>query len=507
MRSLREMDVFDKGLLYEYGMNISGVTTRLRPDYCRLVEWKDVGWYLTWIVFRYCLGCATYEEALPFATADTMETYCLTKFYERRGRMYIGLGRDVLGEDAEEVFEVELSSNSTPEIQVWALKVALDILYHDVPPAKQIAVALAHPHPSGDPLQRRPKQLQAVQQRLTERKNLLYRKLTGTLLAFLFALSLLLSPCKADGIQYDPAGNVVPEGGMNSYQGVRVDTKEEALALEDRLIADGYVLFRKDRISERDWALLMMPDVHLLFQDWLEEDSYPPDRCHIYVYGKTYKSALSQLETQPYLEWYTELEFAVSTVLVNYLPFDARELVGTQSEIFNEKVKDTVAAWLLIRSPVNAEVRLKQVSTLQYYLFYVAADEPFLIRLPYGQYEVSVINAVLIYKDDGYFNLSPDATEQSPKELSLQALCEGYSVPAGDIAGKPNYSATAKNTFYGDEYRVELPDEGENKTSEPDSKQPPPFVWWLIGCGAAALLLISVFAIRYIKKVRRGGVV
>jgi hypothetical protein len=140
-------------------------------------------------------------------------------------------------------------------------------------------------------------------------------------------------------------------------------------------------------------------------------------------------------------------------------------------------------------------------------VFYVAAGEPFLVKLPYGAYEVSALNAIPVSQDDGFFALSHEETsEAEPKVVNLKALCDKYKVPNGDIAGKPNYSLTGNGGVYGDEYRVLVPTVEPEQKEEPQEKSIPAWVWWVLGGFGAAVVIAGCIVVSKVRKIRRGGV-
>lgn len=81
------LDVMDKNLLYEYAKVMSGQKKQLHmddhsekedsyyEDIRRLEQRRKTAYYLIWFVFRYLLGCKTYEETIPYQTKEILQKY------------------------------------------------------------------------------------------------------------------------------------------------------------------------------------------------------------------------------------------------------------------------------------------------------------------------------------------------------------------------------------------------------------------------------------------------
>lgn len=125
------LDSFNKNLIYTYVSCLSGKT--------RMMEWsldeedsdkKDELYckncfYLIWFLYRYILGCETYEEACEYATEEIMKKY---KLYSRlHNRMiYIGTNKEL------EFYKIE------------DMKIILEILYKRYALFQQIDCFMNH---------------------------------------------------------------------------------------------------------------------------------------------------------------------------------------------------------------------------------------------------------------------------------------------------------------------------------------------------------------------------
>lgn len=497
-------DKADFGLLYEYALTLTGSTSKLEPSYCdaSITTWKNVGFYLTYFVFRYVLDCKSYEEALEVLSLDVLERYSIKHFYTKPGRMMIGIGSEEIGMTEEEIkesgiptFEAELSGNQSEPAILWGAEVALDILYHDIPPEKQVETALAHP--SKTAYTSRNKTMQSV----LDAMNTFARKAFIWLLVPLMTLMLSMSHAKADEIRFDPDGNFVADGGINHYDGQSCQSREETKELEQRLSDKGFVLFEKGYISDEEYDL--MAD-YVLPPYWRDEQNYPPQKHHIYVPADSYYDALNQIREGGATYWYTDLELSFGTVMIDYFTWDQIDLIGTESHSINELVDPDFVAYLEITSPVSCEVKLTQNYTGQYFMLYVANDKPLMVGISEGIYTVSAINDSGISMSDGYLVLEHERdTVENPMKYSLSKLTNKYGIHDSDISDKPNLDINSDGTF-GDSYKTDVQEEKQQTAKKSDKNIASKGIKWIVGGSLILLVLVGVGIFIYYKRNRRG---
>lgn len=149
------LDKLDKNLLYVYAksLNVKGATyfSRVLFDTTYKFEgdvyqkeekkelylaekWRETAYYLLWFVYRYVLGCETYEDAVKYATLEILEKYKLAHFFKKR-HIYIGVYK------TNAIYLYNLYSDKT---NMEDVKIALDILYNRYDFCEQLECYVRH---------------------------------------------------------------------------------------------------------------------------------------------------------------------------------------------------------------------------------------------------------------------------------------------------------------------------------------------------------------------------
>ncbi len=151
MKEWAYLDTMNYNLLYAYAEVLSGKKSRIewtllaeqRETREDLAEWERENeaekaketrrkniWYLFYVVFRYVLGCETYEEALAYADYETLKKFRLSQYLQTKA-LFIGFG--------EYTFHFDTNLKCKEDIDI-----ILDILYHRIVGIDQFACALTH---------------------------------------------------------------------------------------------------------------------------------------------------------------------------------------------------------------------------------------------------------------------------------------------------------------------------------------------------------------------------
>lgn len=100
------LEKMDKNLLYDYVGTLTGKIRRLRIEektdnsfeeqYRQDEKIKNRAYYLIWFVYYYVLECKTLEQALGYADEDTLKTFHLNNFFNKKQpAIYLGIDKDI----------------------------------------------------------------------------------------------------------------------------------------------------------------------------------------------------------------------------------------------------------------------------------------------------------------------------------------------------------------------------------------------------------------------------
>lgn len=266
------------------------------------------------------------------------------------------------------------------------------------------------------------------------------------------AISTIAFADKGDRYKIDEEGNWFPLGGVNQYEGIEVQTREETLLLEQNLIANGYLLCSTDdmMISEAEFEALTNYHKSFWFSKYMDKESYAWSKCRVYVFKPSFTDFIEQTE-DGWVNNYTYREICESAVVIDYLIWDNKDKVGTISDAYNDNISDELAGYMEIRSPVDCEIKFWHSDTNRYYVFYISEDIPFKVKVIQGFYHIVEINSLSInnnVNDAGedtlpYNNqilIYDHCTFDNPYIIDLYDLCNKYNIKSIDISGKPDLS-------------------------------------------------------------------
>ena len=125
------LDKFDKNLIYSYVSCLAGKAKMMEwssdeEDSEKVSELRCKNcFYLIWFLYRYILGCETYEQACEYATEEILKKY---KLYSRlhNNMIYIGVNKEL------------------DFYKVSDMKIILEILYHRYALFQQIECFMRH---------------------------------------------------------------------------------------------------------------------------------------------------------------------------------------------------------------------------------------------------------------------------------------------------------------------------------------------------------------------------
>lgn len=334
--------------------------------------------------------------------------------------------------------------------------------------------------------------------------------------ALLCSMLLLPAPLTAGAekhciVDEEPLCMPVYDGGNNRFDSVSASTEEEIDALEQTVIRTGeYVLvstYAKELTDSAFSALLescYTKDGGKMF--WFA-DYLNPDRtfydifCKVYMYQpllEVYMEACENntLNDNPFLSM--ELEY--STVVIDYSGIYSLSRVGAD---LSEEINNNIPEWyttgyLLIESPVSAEVTLFLTEEQNYYMFYVQKNKPFYVKMKCGGYRVVKMNTQ--ETGDGeetlpYNDLIQITTANSEKEnsyvLDLWNFTEKYHITDIDLENKPDRS---ENQSFDTESTIVWDKDGEHEEAESA-----PVYFWLI---LVVLLLMALIIMKFYRQLK-----
>ena len=258
-------------------------------------------------------------------------------------------------------------------------------------------------------------------------------------------------------VKISPEGNWIREGGLNRYNGVTAEEKEDALRMEDQLKRDGYIKLR-ELTSEQFEAFVTNEETDWWFEYYIHDDDkykeyYNDEYFRIYIYKPSfddwwegYKASGSAMSAGNI----PTMEICNSSVVIDYRYWWSLERIG--KDLSNE-LNDGIPSWydtgyVEIDSPIDVEVRFKLINEGTFYNLYVTADTPFRCKMKYGNYKIEEINDVDLSNQKVNIPLNnniqvgwgDNVNIETPVMLDITKTIEAYNIPAKDISGNPDRS-------------------------------------------------------------------
>lgn len=301
------------------------------------------------------------------------------------------------------------------------------------------------------------------------------------------------------------------DGGVNCFDGKKAHEQEDLEEMEQTIRAEGYVLVNTrpefDELMEsfdelrKDYGT----DYSIVFfESYLNpENKFQKQYSKVYVdelvlkeYIDTYRNG--KLHSNPYLL----MELDSSTVVIDYGVVYFHERIGAD---VSDEINDNIPEWcdtgyLCIESPVSVKITLFLTEDKNYYTFYVQKNEPFLVKIRQGGYNVVSVNSTetgdgeetlpfndLIQITDG------NRLKENAYILQLQQFVEKYNVQDIVIPDESEHSPLDAT------FPIDMSVERTTlETGEPESTEyQSSFALYLLGGIAVIFLILTViFLIR-----------
>lgn len=252
-------------------------------------------------------------------------------------------------------------------------------------------------------------------------------------------------------------GNAIRLGGFNSVDGIECKTREDVIAMEESLRRGNYILVTTDKmdITQEEFDLFFNTTFQPMYSVYGDrtykatELYWEMEMGKLYVYKPSFDDAIEQLRTTGWVSNLTQLEILNSSVVADYTEWYYEERAGTVVYEFNDKIPSWYSTgFLQIESNIDARVCLECMSDRTLYVFYVKANEPFLVKVKAEGMQVRVINEqplkageeTLVYNNN--IKIREDQhTENTPYILDITKTVAKYDIPPlADVDEKPNYS-------------------------------------------------------------------
>lgn len=307
-------------------------------------------------------------------------------------------------------------------------------------------------------------------------------------------------------------GMQVRQGGVNRLDGIGCETEDETYALENYLRSIDYLLINTDNmdIPEEEFELFKK---YAPYKEYIKRDNefyWDMKMFKIYVYRPVYETAIQSLKEKGSIDVETELGLLTSTVMLNYAEWYQKKRIGTVVTEFNDNIPSWYSrqGFLSISSPVDIEIKLEYLYEHTYNVLYVRANEPLLIKLKGGAYEVKEINTVSLKDDEealpykNNIQIGNKNTEDNPYILDVAAVINKYGIQPVSIEGMPDYSW--KNRECQDYQNTNAPTETtsveptESQGDTPQRNHQPKFVPYLL-----LFIVIAALFLLYIRRIKK----
>ena len=277
-------------------------------------------------------------------------------------------------------------------------------------------------------------------------------------------------------------------GGVNTFCHETCNTQEDSDNLEAFLNGNpDYILintYNKD-ISDEEWKTIKENLNLFPFDYYLNEDfEFGFTNNKVYVYKPLYDITMKHIQNGEKTDQMTQTYFSSTAVVVSDSQWFYRERSGQVVQEFNEHFtpRDTVFGFIQFESPIDCEIKIRNTHDNIYNVIYVSHDEPFLIRFPYGAYEITDINFVEMPQDEetlgahnnNVFFLDDRFTEKEPKIITIEAAVRKYDIQPLDISDKPDFSWENRDNVTEEEYAEDrtIDNEEYHFTGRPDETTP-----------------------------------
>lgn len=307
-------------------------------------------------------------------------------------------------------------------------------------------------------------------------------------------------------------GYLIRQGGINSIDGVKCQSKEETIELEIGLRSAGYIQVsgKNMDITEEEFNLFCVGELAAIsYSEYAnKENEFNWNFFKIYVDKNCYADAMEQIKAGNRINATTKSELGTSTVVINYSEWYQKERIGQVVQEFNNNIPSWVTStgFLQITSPIDIVISLEDYSTHTINNFYVRANKLLLVKVREGAYIVKEVNSttipeieeVLPYKNN--IQIQESNTEDNPYILDLEKTVDKYEITSIDLSGKPDhsYQASENNSDTIDidsENAVVSTSNVDEKTEKSNSS-----IKFIIIIGASLIACIVLFVIYKKKK-------
>jgi len=247
-------------------------------------------------------------------------------------------------------------------------------------------------------------------------------------------------------------GYSIRQGGINSIDGVVVETESETYNLENGIRNEGYICVTGEHIdiSEDEFNLFCLDGKSpFMYKEYAnKENEFFWNFCRVYVDKNCYNEVMGYLKEGERVPIGVTHDLAVSTVIIDYAWWYQKNRIGTVVQEFNNNLPSWVktTGYLEITSPIDVIIRTEHIYTHTFNDLYVRANEPLLVKLRTGMFDVHQINSsVLEGKEEtlpynNVIQIQDINTEDSPYKLDISETVIKYGIEPIDLDGKPTHS-------------------------------------------------------------------
>lgn len=272
-----------------------------------------------------------------------------------------------------------------------------------------------------------------------------------------------------EGAEWYPSlsGRLIRQGGRNSIDGRKCETKEETEALEARIRNENYILISTDDkdITDEEYNTYTSATTAPPFLDEIKHTAFGWDNkmYKVYLYRPVFEQALKEIEEYNVIKSITLSEIYESSVIIDYGYWYMKEKVGKQDNEFNDNIPSFYdTGFMQIISPVACEITILNSYEQGYYTFFVKADSPFLVKVKQGEYYIREINGTKIkLKEDllphtGIIWVQEENTEDNPFVIDLTEIVAKYNIAPQDISTEEDLSWENKDNIDYEEISDEI---------------------------------------------------
>lgn len=230
-------------------------------------------------------------------------------------------------------------------------------------------------------------------------------------------------------------GNWVYEGGINSFNGIECKSEKETKELEKKLQKRGYVLVNTDDREITDTEYDVLCKIGFTFADYLN-----PNNIFKWTHSKVYfdKNSLKRLmKSKDCIDDMAFLEAETSTVILDYGYWYSKAMAGKLSDQYG----DNIPVWdktgyVKMISTEDIQVVLHNIGLNVYFSFTIKKDEPYVVRMISGNYQVVEING-LGFDDEKALPNNNNITigeqdKDAPYEIDFSEVVEKYGIKKTD---------------------------------------------------------------------------